>query len=340
MHGFGHVSRCVALAEAFVSTAGGEPVFRTYSPDGAARRFIVDRGFAVEAAPASAGSRSDLESLRIRLANPESPRLLVIDSRDIDSDYCESLQDLAVVLCLDDEACRDLACDILVNSHPWISEEDYAPRPGRILLTGSRYNTLAPNIFHQASEHGQDSSVRRILITLGGEDPHDHTSWIIEACADLLAPYAVDIIVGPAHPDSRRVEAAVARHLPSANLVIAPSGLARFIAEADMAISAGGITCYELAAAHVPMLVVVVEAHQSKLVASLEEYGCLIRLGGYDDLSIDRVRQTIGAVLADKALRDGLSAAGSRLFEQPGGAAIAVLAAETIASRFPDQCNS
>lgn len=336
VHGFGHVSRCVTLGEAFVAAENSHLLFQTYSPDGAARKFIVDHGFTVVDAADVAGSGADLKSLRSCLQALPNPRIVVIDSRDVDSQYCQNLRDLAVVVCLDDEDCRDLACDILVNSHPWVDDADYPANPARTLLTGPRYNTLSLASFYRTSQPCKND-VGRILITLGGEDPHDHTSWIIESCADLLEPFTVDVIVGPAHPDPQNVEAVVARHLPSANLAIAPSGLGRFIQEADIAISAGGITCYELAAAGVPTLVVMVEDHQDTLVTSLEEHGCLMRLGGYDDLSVETVRNMLASILADKPLRSRLSAAGADLFEGPGGAEIVERAARLVTMRRPGQ---
>ncbi len=334
VHGFGHVSRCVALADAFSAAATGAPLFLTFSPDGAAKKFIADRGFTAVDAAGKAGSSADLSGLRAGLLEMPLPRLAVIDSREIGSQYCRSLRDLAIVLCLDDEECRNLACDILVNSHPWIDDTDYPNLPGRVLLTGPRYNTLSSDIFCRTDDRDR-SHVERILITLGGEDPHDHTSWFIENCADLLTPFTVDIVVGPAHPDPQRVRDIVADLLPSANLSVAPSGLGRFIQSADIAISAGGITCYELAAAGVPTLAIMVEDHQNTLIASLERHGCLIRLGGYDDLTAEGVRRVFSSLVADGALRTRLSTTGVSLFAGPGGETIAEHAAEFVLKHWP-----
>lgn len=332
IHGFGHVSRCAILGEAFRASGLGNPVFRTYSPDDAGRRFLADRGFAVEPAPQAAGGPDDLSNLLARLAEIPAPRLVVIDSREVDSDYCKQCRANAVVLCIDDEACRDLACDILVNNHPWVSETDYSPSPDRRLLVGAAYNTLPPTIFGE-SRCDAIQDVGRILITLGGEDPHDHTSWIVRECADILASYDVDVVVGPAHPDAKTVRSVVSQYLPAANLTVAPSGLERFILESDLAISAGGITCYELAAARVPTLAIAVEEHQEPLIASLSRHGSLLKLGSYNDLNAGRVRETLVSVLGSLEQRRVLAEAAGSLFRSPGGAAISEQVAQVIAAR-------
>lgn len=333
MHGFGHVSRCVTLAEAFVSEGLGAPVFQTFSPDGAARKFIADRGFSIVDATEGAGGTSDLEEVRGHLENMVQPRLLVIDSRDISSDYCRSCKDLAVTLCFDDEECRDLACDIIVNNHPWVRDDDYASRPDRLCLTGPVYNTISPAIFRDVAADSL-KDVRRILITLGGEDPHDHTSWIVRSCAELLSSYDVDVIVGPAHPNPNQVKATVSDCLPAANLVTAPSGLGAYILKSDIAVSAGGITCYELAAAGVPTLAVAVEDHQEALVASLENHGALVRLGGHKDLRVDRVQEMLAQALNNDTWREKMSSAAKQLFQSPGGPKIVSKAAEIVSERF------
>ena len=339
VHGFGHVSRCVNLAEACLATTTRSPLFQTFSPDGAAKKFIVNRGFSAVDAAGRAGSAADLNGLLACLAKMPEPRLVVIDSRDIGARYCESLRDIAIVLCLDDEECRDLPCDILVNNHPWIDDTDYPDNPARMLLTGARYNTLASDIFYKSGERVQ-GDIGRILLTFGGEDPHNHTSWFIENCSDLMEPFAVDIVVGPAHPNPKHVEEAIGKHLPSANLSIAPSGLGRFIKRADIAISAGGITCYELGAAGVPTLAVMIEDHQDTLIACLEGHGCLVRLGDYDNLATEKVRQVFSSLVADKALRMRLSNAGMSLFEGPGGAMIAERATAYVSAQWPRQQNA
>ncbi len=307
-------------------------MFRTYSPDDAGRHFLADRGFAVELAPQAAGGPDDLSSLLARLAETPTPRLVVIDSREVDSDYCEQCRANAVVLCIDDEDCRDLACDVLLNNHPWVSETDYSPSSDRHLLVGPAYNTLSPTIFREGRcDSIQD--VRRILITLGGEDPHDHTSWIVRECADILSSYHVDVIVGPAHPDAETVRSVVSQYLPDANLAIAPSGLERFILKADLAISAGGITCYELAAARVPTLAIAVEEHQESLIASLSRHGSLLKLGSYKDLKTVHVREMLVSILDSREKRRVLAEAAGSLFRSPGGAAISEQVAQVIATR-------
>jgi len=75
------------------------------------------------------------------------------------------------------------------------------------------------------------------------------------------------------------------------------------IARADVAISAGGTTCYELAAARVPAAAVAVEPHQVLWIESLERAGTLLRLDRDGEMDVSVIDRLLGD--GDAARRDG-----------------------------------
>ena len=281
-------------------------------------------------APESAGRDADLQFVLDAVQREqESGRrpILVVDSRRVDEGYVRACSELCFSVCLDDEALRDLPCDVLINGHVWVSADDYPARARRTVLAGSTYNLVRQDYFgkqadEDASPAGTQSGPLSILITLGGEDPGNHTSWLVEQLADLLTAHETTIVVGPAHPDPETVQLAVARHLPSAEVVRDPPSMVPYITAADVAITAGGTTCYELAAARVAQAAIAIEDHQERLVAALAERGCLVALGSHRDLSAGAVREAIAALLGSADLRHGMRRSQAALFPASGVPAI------------------
>lgn len=327
--GLGHLSRCLALADA-LAAPGGSAIVLTHSPDGVGADAVARRGHRSRLAPESAGRGADLQFvLDVIQGEQESGRrpILVVDSRCVDEDYVRACSELCFSVCLDDEQLRDLPCDVLINGHVWVSVDDYPARAGRTVLAGSRYNLVRQDYFREkadegASPAGTQSGSLSVLITLGGEDPGNHTCWLVEQLADLLAAQATTIVVGPAHPDPESVQRAVARHLPSAEVVRDPPSMVPYITAAEVAITAGGTTCYELAAARVAQAAIAIEDHQERLVAALEERGCLVALGNHRDLSADAVREAIADLLGSADLRQAMHRSQAALFPASGVPAI------------------
>lgn len=317
-HGLGHLMRCLALADAFV-TAGSPPAcFVTHSPDGMAARLIAQRGHAVQPSPSAAGSFADRQTLgSVCTAAAERP-VLVIDSKSVDGAYVAAFRDSAFVVCLDDEEARDFACDVLVNNNVWSRPEDYSARPGRRLCLGPDFNLVRDEFFEIGRQRrNQGPGPLRLLITLGGEDPGNLSLWLMSALDSLLADREVAVIVGQAHPDPtslHRLAAARSAIKVHENVV----NIAEHVAWCDLAITAGGTTCYELAAARVAMAALVLEAHQQRLVEAMRNAGCLVVAGRYDELSPDRAADALVPLLRSAEKRRSLGSAGGALFAREG----------------------
>lgn len=331
--GLGHLSRCLSLADALHAANTAPATFVTHAPEDVGAAAITTRGHEYLAAADHAGSDEDLRFMTGLLHDARQRHgakpLLVLDSRRIDSDYARHCGDHTVVACFDDEALRDLACDILINSNVWVSAESYPARNGRRVVAGPAYNLIREAFFDTPQRRADVSKPLRVLITLGGEDPQNHTRWIVETLSDLLRDHAVTIIVGPAHPDPASVRLAADRHLPEAEIVSDPAAMAPYLTAAEVAITAGGTTCYELAAARVAQAAIVIEDHQQALVDALATQGCLVPIGRYDKLDTAQARRSVARLLASPEERATMAAAAAALFPRSGLATVADAILET-----------
>ena len=312
----GHIVRCVTLAGAFRDT-GIETVFLTWSPDGIGKTIIETADFDLDESYGPAATPDDLTFVLDRARQELRTPLLVLDSRNVDKGYVEACRNIAVVVCLDDDLMRDLPCDALINNNVWATESDYGPDQERALFLGPCYNLVKP-VFFRIHEIRSEPRRPHVLVTMGGEDPSDQTSRFLALLGESLVSCSVTIVVGPAHPDADAVSVAARRYTPHAGVIAAPTDLSSLMARADLAITAGGTTCYELAAAGVSQAAVILDDHQEKLVRALADVGCLIQLGRYDNLEIDLVRHNVESLIASADERERLASAGKQLLQGPG----------------------
>lgn len=313
--GYGHLSRCATLAQGLRAT--GIATRMVVSGGGqAALNFVARQVDQAESAHTAIGTMEDADTM---LAQYHSAHCgaIILDSRELNTAYLQRLRSAAYVVILDDDCRCDLPCDILINPHFWVAPEHYGECVASHILAGAAYNLINPAYFSQREDRDPTKPLQRMLITMGGEDPWNCTSWLLRHAGDFLTDYAVDVVVGAAHPALAEVEA-TARQLTDCRVAYAPAGLMPFVAAADVALSAGGTTCYELAAAGVPMAVVALEAHQQDLIDRLTGHRAAVQLASYADKDVSAMRHALEGLLENPALRAALSRSGRQLFAAPG----------------------
>jgi spore coat polysaccharide biosynthesis predicted glycosyltransferase SpsG len=183
----------------------------------------------------------------------------------------------------------------------------------RFDLFGPRYNLIDPAMF---AAPALAAKARRLLVTFGGEDPFGHTRWVLESFGPMLVGLNVTVVIGPAHPDPSSARSAAAQI--GAVVVEAPPSLMLHIVDADLAITAGGTTCYELAAAGVPMLAIGIEPHQGTLIDALARRDACWPLGMGFDVDIAQANYAILRFIEDSSARNRMRAAQRSLFPGPG----------------------
>ncbi|HQF29812.1 MAG TPA: UDP-2,4-diacetamido-2,4,6-trideoxy-beta-L-altropyranose hydrolase [Hyphomicrobiales bacterium] len=315
--GLGHVMRSLVLAEAF-RERGWRPQFATA---GVAENMAVERirgrGFEIVEMPARVAAPGDAVALAALLDAPAGkPAVVVVDSKRADAGYLSQLLPYALVVAIDDDACGPMPADIIVNARMDASPAFYPDLAAeRTLLLGPGFNLVHPD--HFAVARGPAEAIDRLLVTFGGEDPENHSLWVLEQLLPELTPVAVDVVIGPSHPapDSIRRMAATA---PAIEPVEQPPSLLPLIRRADLAISAGGTTAFELCAARVPMLAIAIEEHQHPLIDPLGAAGAASTLAYASRFDVEAALTALGRLRSSRQLRDEMRASQMRLMALPG----------------------
>ncbi len=225
---------------------------------------------------------------------------------------------------LDDDGRRELpGVDVLLNQNLHAAASLYPEAEnGQRLLLGVEHILLRREFLLAGAAGGRNASgpVRNVLITLGGGDPNNLTGEILAAVAQEAAPgLQVTVLVGGANPHLEALRRMAVRY-PELNIEILQNVQdmpARYGA-ADLALTAGGGTLWELAFTGVPALTVIVAENQVRSSLLLAEAGATRCLGRAEDLSRAAIARSFARLCGDGEQRRVMSQAGRGLVDGRG----------------------
>ncbi|MFT5240054.1 MAG: UDP-2,4-diacetamido-2,4,6-trideoxy-beta-L-altropyranose hydrolase [Candidatus Promineifilaceae bacterium] len=296
--GVGHVMRCIALGQAWVES-GGKVIFLSTLVSDVLKRRIIDEGFGLVALDAAyPGSDTDLAAL-LALGGNAGARWVVVDGYHFDLTYQKTLRQGGFkLLCIDDyNHLPKYEADILLNQNIDAEALDYDCNSGCLNMLGLKSVLLRREFRMMRAREDVADPVRHVLILLGGSDPGNVTTKVVEALRELdFSPWEIKILVGPANAHSDEIVTACER-LPI-ELLFNVTDMPELLCRTDFAISAGGSTCWELAAAGVPFATVTVADNQEGIVDGLERRCGVPSLGRPDAGFKGRVLDLFNALAA------------------------------------------
>jgi len=325
--GAGHVMRCLALAQAW-RDHGGEAVFVGTLNAGALQARIEGEGAAVFTLPARHPDRDDLATLLPWLhARRDRAGWLVVDGYHFDPAYHQALRGTGWPLLIIDDSGHLPAyhADVVVNPNAYAGEISYLADAETLLLRGTRFALLRRE-FRRAIEtsasparSSEPQPGGRILVTMGGADPDNVSAKVIDTLAALARPgLEIKIIAGALNPHRHALAEQLRQLGLQAELVPPVADMTPLMAWADLAISAAGSTCWELAALGVAMVVTVVADNQERVASSLAGHGAAINLGWFHGWQPKETAKIVNHLLDNSTERQAMGQRGHRLVDGQG----------------------
>lgn len=320
--GAGHVMRCLALGQAWQELGGSVTFASAFIPAALQRRLQVD-GMQTIRINIKPGSWEDVATTS-RLASEVGATWIVADGYLFDGAYQQGVREGGRPLLLWDDYghAEHYFADVVLNQNVSADPTMYARREnGTRLLLGTRFAVLRREfrVLGECRIGKQPDVARRVLVTLGGSDPDNVTLRIAEALASADAPVLDVVVVGGVLNDHiSSIREAAAQSVHSVRVELDVARMAELMAWADVAVSAGGSTCLELAYMGVPNLVVVVAENQRRSVEELEDAGASINLGWHSDVSRDNILAGFDKLLHHRALREQMACRGRELVDGRG----------------------
>lgn len=327
--GTGHVMRCLALAQAWMHAGGTATFAMSQCPPRLCERLRQEGANVVSIAAERASIADALETAR--RARSALARWIVLDGYDFHADYQVAVRDSDLFLLVVDDESRDerFAADLLLNQNAYATPELYAHKIGRARLAlGGRYAMLRHEFrpWHLWRREIAERA-RRVLVTTGGSDPHNAALKILNGLS-LLQHGGLETTIVIGSPAAHRAQVEIEATRRGARVIVDPKNMPELMAWADVAISAAGSTCWEMAFMGLPALTLVVAENQEPIARCLSERGAALSLGRDDESTAARVAQALSRLIDNRVERTTLSRAGRRLIDGRGAARVVELLSE------------
>ncbi len=290
--GLGHVVRCLALASA-VEQRGGTVSFVCRRLDGVAAEFLRLRSFAVSELPDGIEEGDDANRT-LEIARRDGAGVVLVDHYGLGPSWWRRVCAELPLAALDDVGRPGLGDGValVINQNAGALEDWYAGVPWA--LCGPRFALLREEFFaHRekredrcaggTKDRHRASGSRRLVVTVGGSDPNDVTSRILDALHGVRRDLALDVIAGPGfrHRGSIRRRAELD---PRIRLHDQPRDMSGILARADLALTGGGSTVYECAYLGLPSLAILIADNQAAICRAMAAAGAVHFLGAWDDV--------------------------------------------------------
>jgi len=329
--GLGHVRRCLSLAAA-LQALGAECSWLLTDGDNVTRQLIRSGNYDVEFAHISEDDR-DLKEI-ISLIRRGEFSVAVVDSYRLKGDHLLRLREEGLfVVCIDDLAQYPFPCQLVVNSRIQASQLPYSSSSGdtRFLL-GSEYALLSPEFWHLPNRK-PSKGVQSVVLTLGGLDPHNLMPRLIRGFDDVPVAFDLRCIVGPFFQNRADIETAAKSCRRKIVFVESVRSVCDVMREADLAVSAGGQTLFELAAVGTPTIAIQVADNQAGNLRDFADKGIIRFVGRFSDPDLMRVVSDAVSSLANSGqTRLKMSEIGMRLIDGLGAERVAGYVAEGLSS--------
>jgi UDP-2,4-diacetamido-2,4,6-trideoxy-beta-L-altropyranose hydrolase len=319
--GTGHVMRCLALAQAW-QDEGGECIFAVAKADPSIEERLRSERLEIVTITASAGSPQDAAQF-VELAGKHHARWAVVDGYQFDIEYQRTLKAAGLKLLLVDDTGHAGAyvADMVLDQNAHATENFYQRRgPYTRLLLGSRYAMLRRE-FKPWGEWKREIALlaRKVLVTVGGADPGNVTAPVIHALR-LLADDNLEatIVVGGSNPHGDGLEKEVQDAGVAFRLLRNTLNMPELMANADVAISAAGTSCWEMCFLGLPALLIDIAENQTPVARELDRQGIAIHAGSSPHVTPEAIAAQLKLLLASPERRAGMSERGRRLVDSSG----------------------
>lgn len=316
----GHIMRCLSIADA-AKEQGKETVFIT--ADEKPLEMLQSRGYEPIVLHTDWDNMEEELGVLLPLIKRMGISKLLVDSYQVTEKYLRTLEEHTEVFYLDDLDAFEYPVSNVICYANYYSQLSYGNYKGNTkFYLGTSYMPIR-RVFQNCKPKLIKEKIENIMILSGGSDNYH----MIENIAELFKESDIlqaDIICGAFYPDFKGLKEQFAGY-GNLHFYQNVSNLEEFMEKADLAISAGGTTLYELSAKGTPTISYSFADNQLKNVRQFDEDGLISYAG---DVRVDDVYGNIYRLyrkFEDSKLRKACSKKMQKVMDGQGATRIATL---------------
>lgn len=303
--GFGHLGRCLALAEPW-RKAGREVTLLTSSPSPGTQERAARLGISIRPLSSEPYSPQDADETASLGA-----KWTVLDGYQFSSETQRRFKETGGRMLVFDDGGRldHYYGEFILNQNFGARAGMYENRePYTQILLGPKFAQLRGEFLKwRQSSRQTPIRARRLLVTTGGSDPDNVTATILRALR-AEADLQITAVVGPENPHWEKLRS----EFGDLRIIRDPPNFPELMRDSDLAVSAAGSTAWELAYLGVPLLAIVIAENQRSNAEHLDRAG----LGRF--VAIDAIRETVTQLAPDATARAAMSQKQRALFDGLG----------------------
>lgn len=285
----GHIMRCLSIADALRGL--GEPV-RFILADEQAVSILEQRGYDAIVLHTQWNCMEEELSVLSQVIRNEHIDKLLIDSYQVTQRYLAELSKLVTTFYIDDLNLFEYPVDAVICYANYWKKFQYKINDKRTTyLLGMKYVPLK-QAFWNCEAKIISEKANNLLILTGGSDPFNVTEQILDSI-DTYQFQTIDVICGIYNTNYNKF---VKKYENNKNIKFhqAVNNIEQYMKKADIAISAGGMTLYELCAIGTPAISFSFADNQLDNVRQFQEDGLIDYAG---DARMDDIAGTINQYL-------------------------------------------
>lgn len=321
--GIGHVMRCLALAQVCLDEGGQATYLTSLSTQPVADRLQIE-GVQVHYLADSMvpGSQEDAV-YTVELSKVLKAAWVILDGYHFGETYQYWIkQDGLKLLAIDDCGhTQHYWADYIVNPNVYASEILYANKESYTkLLLGCTYSLIRNEFYgYRNWLRNIPTKAKKIFVTLGGSDPNNVTLNVLKGLANIKnQEVEIIVVIGGNNPHYEQLLDFTQNTGLNIVLKCNVSNMAELIAWADIAVTAGGSTCWDMAFLGLPSLIIVLADNQLFVAEKLDALGAAINLGWYSSISLRLITDAVDNLLMSCDLRQTLSNTARQLVDGEG----------------------
>ena len=268
--GLGHLVRCLTLANELYSR--GIDVEFLLKNDDDAVAFARKEGIEP--------TTTDPERLHEDILTA-SVDVVIIDSYDFTTGKFKKIAKKKRLIVIDELGDRYIPAEIIINNNIYADNISYPA--AETILRGPKYCMLREP-FRNLSEPPIRHRPESVLVTVGGSDLADSFVDILNVAGSVSNEIAINAIIGPYFNPPEDTPDNVIFHRE-------PSAIHELMWDADMAVSGGGQTLYELAVCGTPTVALTLGLDQVRNIDGFVNAGFCFSAGTPDEYSFEATLQ-------------------------------------------------
>ncbi|MEH2192959.1 MAG: UDP-2,4-diacetamido-2,4,6-trideoxy-beta-L-altropyranose hydrolase [Nostoc sp.] len=323
--GTGHLMRCFALAQTWQRNEGKVVFCINDKASVLASRFI-SQSMQVVYLKSSPGSNEDAQEIS-NLAQQLNCQWVVVDGYHFQAEYQQIIKDYGLkFLFVDDYGhAKHYYADIVLNQNISAHESLYRNRePYTQLLLGTCYTLLRQEFWQwQGWQRINPPIATKLIITMGGADPDNVTLKVIEGLQLIsVEELEVVVVVGGNNPHYEQLKLASQALQFPIRIERNVTNMPELMAWADLVVTAGGSTCWELAFMGLPSLILILAENQQAIAQKLNAMGVARNLGWHKDISAINIADAVSQLLTSNKTRLDMTKCSLGLVDGKGAARV------------------